>query len=357
MAARYSENLFTFPEGVDYYATAGGLNLSVKDRFFRYLFKKKIIGTKSYMKHCGKRVRQDFERDFGCARVDEVIQYSGYGQDVILRFSQFDGRKVIYVHSDMIEEMKSRGNQRRDVLEYAYRKYDKVANVTADILSSTRKLSGKKADLMVAKNAIPHTAIYERSLLTPMLDEDTISSMEHNDAMSFLLDESTKKFITVGRFSPEKGHERLVDAFASFARTHEDARLVIMGGSSFKGHYQLLLEHIEKIGLADKVLLLQKVSNPYAILRLCDWFVLSSFYEGFGLVLVEADIVGKPVISTDITGPRGFMQQNNGVMVENSQAGIEKGLGLLYDGKVEKLTVDYEQYNREVVEQFEDLLK
>lgn len=50
------------------------------------------------------------------------------------------------------------------------------------------------------------------------------------------------------------------------------------------------------------------------------------------------------------------MKSNNGLLVENSQKGIEKGLKMLYDGEVKKLTVDYNQYNTEVVEQFEALL-
>ena len=175
--------------------------------------------------------------------------------------------------------------------------------------------------------------------------------------MKFLLDKSTKKFITVGRFSPEKGHDRLVNAFENFAKNHEDARLVILGGSSYDDHYEKLLKLITDKHLTDKVLLIMDVSNPYAIIKLCDSFVLSSYYEGFGLVLAEADIVGLPVISTNITGPRGFMNKYGGTMVDNSQGGIEEGLKLLYDGKVPKLKTDYRQYNKEVVDEFEAMLK
>ena len=48
-----------------------------------------------------------------------------------------------------------------------------------------------------------------------------------------------------------------------------------MGGSSFKNHYDKLLAYIQEKGLTDKILLLQKVSNPYAIVRVCDYFVLN----------------------------------------------------------------------------------
>ena len=95
--------------------------------------------------------------------------------------------------------------------------------------------------------------------------------------------------------------------------------------------------------------------NPYTVLKKCDYFILSSHYEGFGLVLAEADILGKPAISTDIAGPRTFMQAHGGTLVGNSTAGILEGMYLLKDGKVPVMNVDYEKYNDEVREQFDSL--
>lgn len=353
----YADNLLTFPDNTFYYSIIGGHNLTLRDRIIKVLFRFKILNVKSYLKLNGKRVKQNFEKDFGLAGFDTYIQFSGYVPDAILKFAQTDKNNIIYVHSDMLKEIKNRGNQRKDVLHYAYRNYDKVAVVTDDIFTSASKISKKNDNIFVAKNAIPDKLILKKSLQDAKLDKDTESSYELGEAMNFLNDKSTKKIITVGRFSPEKGHERLVDAFGEFSKNHDDARLVIMGGSSFKNEYEKLLEHIESKNLSSKVLLLKKVSNPFAIIRLCDCFILSSYYEGFGLVLAEADIVGLPIVSTDITGPRGFMQKNHGVLVDNSQQGIEKGLEMLYNGEVKKLSVDYDQYNDEVVEHFERLMK
>jgi CDP-glycerol glycerophosphotransferase len=69
--------------------------------------------------------------------------------------------------------------------------------------------------------------------------------------------------------------------------------------------------------------------NPYNLLARCDYFVLSSLHEGFGLVIAEADILGKPVISTDIEGPRTFMKKNGGTLVENSENGNVLGVFVL----------------------------
>ena len=356
-ADQYSDNMLSLTQnGVSYYATKNEFNLTVGNLACKLLFRLKLMNVKTYMFFCHKRVKQNFDKEFGATNFSTYIQFSGYAADPILKFMQTEKNSIIYVHSDMLKEIKQRGNQRADVLRYAYSHYNKVAVVTQDIIPPTEKLGGGDR-ICVAKNAIPYKTIAEKAELTPRLDETTQCSLSHEDAMKFLLDKSTKKFITVGRFSPEKGHDRLVNAFENFAKNHEDARLVILGGSSYDDHYEKLLKLITDKHLTDRVLLIMDVSNPYAIIKLCDSFVLSSYYEGFGLVLAEADIVGLPVISTNITGPRGFMNKYGGTMVDNSQGGIEEGLKLLYDGKVPMLKTDYEQYNNEVIDEFMNLLK
>ena len=89
------------------------------------------------------------------------------------------------------------------------------------------------------------------------------------------------------------------------------------------------------------------MTNPLPIVKACDGFILASHYEGFGLVIVEADILGLPAISTDITGPRTFMQNNNGTLVENTQKGVEEGFKMLIEGKVPMMTSDYKKYKEQ----------
>lgn len=92
-------------------------------------------------------------------------------------------------------------------------------------------------------------------------------------------------------------------------------------------------------------------------MKACDYLVLPSFYEGFGLVLAEADILGLPCFSTDITGPKLFMERYGGKLVDNSEEGILSGLRDCLAGNVPKrLNIDYQKYNEEAVVQFETLL-
>ena len=64
------------------------------------------------------------------------------------------------------------------------------------------------------------------------------------------------------------------------------------------------------------------MDNPFPVLKKCDLFILSSYYESLGLVLLEANTCKVPCIATDVKGPRGFMEKYHGTLVENSSEGI-----------------------------------
>jgi len=354
--AKNKEVLKQLPEGIEYIAMTGDINVTIKDRIIRKLFKKKIISAGRYMKRCKDHIKLALcKQHLGDARLDALIQFNGYENETMLEMSTFDGINVIFVHNDNVQEIKVKGNQRWDTLKYAYNAYDKVAVVTEDLIPPTSKISGTTKNIVVIKNTINHRRIAELGSLE--LDEaDYERCTVDFDTLREALNSTDKKFINIGRFAPEKGHDRLVRAFAEYHRDDPDSYLFIMGGYSLSGYYEKLIEQVSSLGLSDRVILIYKTPNPYRILAKCDYFVLSSHYEGFGLVLAESDILGKPVISTDITGPRLFMQKHGGTLVENSEAGLLEGMRLLSAGKVGTLGVDYEEYNAEIVREFDKIL-
>lgn len=107
-------------------------------------------------------------------------------------------------------------------------------------------------------------------------------------------------FITVGRFFDQKNHMLLLEAIQTI-----DANLYIIGDGILRDK----LEHKIKIdNLENKVFLLGKQDNPYKYLSKADCFILSSNYEGFPNVLLEALACGLSVISTDCSsGPREIL--------------------------------------------------
>ena len=63
----------------------------------------------------------------------------------------------------------------------------------------------------------------------------------------------------------------------------------------------------------------------------CSFFVLTSNYETFGIVIIEALSCGKPVVSTKCVGPEEIINDTNGLLVEKENVkSLSKGLVYMY---------------------------
>jgi glycosyltransferase involved in cell wall biosynthesis len=109
-----------------------------------------------------------------------------------------------------------------------------------------------------------------------------------------------------GRLMYQKDFATLIRAFAK-VRQHRASRLVIIGGEPVqKAELEAL---IQELHLEADAQLPGFASNPYAYMSKAAVFALSSKYEGFGNVLVEAMATGTPVVSTDCeSGPAEILE-------------------------------------------------
>ena len=111
------------------------------------------------------------------------------------------------------------------------------------------------------------------------------------------------RIICVGRISPQKRFDRMVDAFALIADKYPKWRIDIYGGGEEQGLF-LLNQQIRARGLEGRVIVYPPVNDIYVEYQRSQFLVLSSDFEGFGLVIVEAMACGIPVIATDCpSGP------------------------------------------------------
>jgi glycosyltransferase involved in cell wall biosynthesis len=127
-------------------------------------------------------------------------------------------------------------------------------------------------------------------------------------------DLSAKTVYTAGRFRWQKGFDLLIPAWAETARAHPDWRLRVRGA----GHFQERLEGlIEQHGLQDSVSLEGPAEDIGSDMAAASVFVLSSRFEGFPLILLEAMSKGMGVVAFDCpTGPADIVDDHrNGLLV------------------------------------------
>ena len=111
--------------------------------------------------------------------------------------------------------------------------------------------------------------------------------------------------LSVGTLTKQKDYETLIRAFLLIPEDL-NAKLVIVGEGPLRGELKSL---IEQLGLNDRVVLPGFAMDPYPWFRSADLFVLSSRWEGFGNVIVEALECGVPVVSTDcLSGPAEILE-------------------------------------------------
>jgi len=115
----------------------------------------------------------------------------------------------------------------------------------------------------------------------------------------------SKRFLAVGRFSHRhKGFDLLIEAFHIFAQNNSEWKLDIVGEGVEEKLYRQL---IEKYQLADRVTLHPFTNHIQDYYSQAQIYVLSSRWEGFGLVLVEAMAHGLPVVSSDLPTSQEIM--------------------------------------------------
>lgn len=102
----------------------------------------------------------------------------------------------------------------------------------------------------------------------------------------------------VGRLVGPKDFATLIRAFA-LVRARRPARLIILGEEQKRGERARLFNLARSLDVEDHVHLLGHVANPYRFFSRASVFVLSSYREGLGNVLIEALACGCPVVSTD----------------------------------------------------------
>ena len=127
---------------------------------------------------------------------------------------------------------------------------------------------------------------------------------------------TNKKIISLGRLNEQKGYNQLINAWTLICNKYPEWSIHIFGNGELK---KPLLAEINKNQISDSFFIHDPVTNIIEKYQESAFYVMSSRFEGFGIVLVEAMACGLPTISFDCpNGPSDIITDGeDGFLVEN----------------------------------------
>ncbi|GEM_PF-1123456 len=165
-----------------------------------------------------------------------------------------------------------------------------------------------------------------------------------------LYNDKVTVFLNIGRFDKQKGHDRLIGAFEKFNLKNPNSRLIIV--APYGPERKNTIELVKKSIASENIYLLSRMDNPYPLIKIVDAFILSSYYEGLGLVVYEALALNKQVITVNLETTLSPLPSNCVITCENSEKGIFDGMLMYEKGKRANAKFDFISYNNRSIQEF-----
>ena len=291
---------------------------------YNYFIKNASYGRVGDELLVGASFSREARRIFGQQTFDVAIDFSGYGpfwSEVMLYGPA--PRKLIYQHNDMHGEAFNSNEARNfaalPAVFQLYKSFDGIVSVTPAMLEDNKeKLSDYYRDtteLFSAQNVISGEDILQKSKVPLILTSPQVAAIRAEEDMHL--------FCCVARLSPEKNHSLLLEAYAKVLKAHQRSALLLLGDGALREELELLAV---KLGIADHVIFLGVVDNPYPVMAACDTKVLSSTYEGQGIVLLEALTLGLNCIATDNPAVRNVLDGGYGTLVPPTAEALSQAM-------------------------------
>lgn len=253
------------------------------------------------------RCRKMFPGEYDCA-----IAYQMVANDVtVVTLDKIRAkRKVLWLHGK-----KKFREQDRTFYDDLYSKADKIVCVSLETETRFQRLMPRSADKTVTIHNLYDISFILRQAQAPAEGMDTKSG--------------SVKLVSVGRLSKEKGFDRVAEVTRRLTDAGYDIQWYIIGDGDKRAEVEA---DIRAKQVEDIVHLLGHRTNPYPYVQQCDIYVQPSYTEGFCTSTMEAKILLKPVVTTDVPGMREqFVSGENGLIVESSVDGLLDGLRRLID--------------------------
>ena len=229
-----------------------------------------------------------------------------------------NAKKIAWVHND-IKDVFGKGKKAINKLKLSgecYKAYQSIVFVSQDNLNSFKdQYKSLDKNLLVIYN---------------YLNTDLVIDKANKEVVKDMKDDLTS-FVQVSRIVEQKALFRLLDVHERLIKDNILHRIYIVGDGPLM---EDLISKVNEKNLSDTFVVLGKRTNPYPYIKKGDYFMLTSFYEGYPMVLLEGKALNKYIMITDSAARETLIDyKDNSVIVDNSEEGIYKGIKSIVKNK------------------------
>lgn len=259
---------------------------------YRFLGEKKF-----FSKYVHNKILEDVDYDV------EVAFLSGVLADIVRFSPNSNSKKIAWIHCEVTKE---------DIT--TYNKYRKITTGFDSIVGVS------EASIRIFEETFPSTK-GKIELIHNYIDVNKIINKANDDKVDF--NNKMINFVSVGRICNDKAFDRIV----KIAKKYENKIIFnIIGDGPDRDK---LIEEIN-VNKIKNIKLLGLKKNPYPYIKNADYFLLSSRSEAYPTVVIEAMILEKPIVATDVPGVKEILKNyNNKIIVSNDDGSIEEGINCI----------------------------
>ena len=163
--------------------------------------------------------------------------------------------------------------------------------------------------------------------------------------------ENMVTFINLGRHDEkQKRLSRIIKATKKLNEEGYIFRVIFIGDGPDSSKYKNEAKDIKNIEF------LGKKSNPYPYLKKSDCLLMSSDFEGYPVVFIESMILGKPIITTDISDSKKDIKGKFGIVVEKSEDGVYDGMKQYIEKGFNMEEFNPKEFNEKIIQKLEQII-
>ena len=311
------------------------LNPDIK-RISLYKKEKKYAFIPIYLLLCGKFIYNRYLK--GYFDVDVAFL-----EGPITRIFAYKGnnKKIAWVHNDISKvfgkDYKSKIKKYID--KWFYNKYDKIVFVSEHNKKTFEKLYGN---------------INERKIIYNYINKERVQNLAKEKCDKSIISKNEKNFITVSRLVKQKAIDRLIRVHRRLIDEGYKHKIYVIGEGEEENNLKSLAK---KLNVDKSFIFLGQNENPYPYIKQADYFVLLSYFEGYGMVLEEAKILNKSILVTDTAAKEAVINYDKKIVIENNEDAIFDEMRNVLQEKYSFLDEENENYDYDNKYLLEQIMK